>query len=107
MTISIIFYKNLYNNQIEYIVSLLDHQAQIAGLSIDKTNNNFLSDLNRIGYMDDLAFFFTDEIRQKRAIENIKLFYSEYEDFISGIKIYDNNKNEFSIRKDEESGRMV
>lgn len=107
MTISIIFYKNLYNNQIEYILSLLDHQAQIVGSSIDNTNNNFLSDLNKIGYMDDLAFFFTDEGRQKRAIENIKLFYSKYEDFISGIKIYDNNKNEFSIRKDQGSGEWL
>lgn len=107
MTISIIFYRNLYNNQIDYIVSLLDHQAQIVGLSIDNTNNNFLSDLNRIGYMDDLALFFTDESRQKNAIENIKLFYSEYEDFISGIKIYDNNRNEFSIRKDEDSGEWL
>ena len=107
MTISIIFYKNLYNKQIEYIVSLLDHQAQIVGLSIDNTNNNFLSDLNRIGFMDDLALFFTDDEKQNNAIENIKLFYSEYENFISGIKIYDNNKNEFSIRKDEDSGEWL
>ena len=107
MTISILFYRNLYNKQIEYIVSLLDHQAQIVGLSIDNTNNNFLSDLNRIGYMDDLALFFTDENRQKNAIENIKLFYSEYEDFISGIKIYDNNRNEFTIRKDKDSGEWL
>ena len=107
MTISIIFYKNLYNRQIEYIVSLLDHQAQIVGLSIDNTNNNFLSDLNRIGYMDDLALFFTDDERQNNAIENIKLFYSEYEDFVSGIKIYDNKRNEFSIRKDEDSGEWL
>ncbi len=107
MTISIVFYKNLYNKQIEYIVSLLDHQAQIVGISIDNTNNNFLSDLNRIGFMDDLALFFTDNDRQNNAIENIKLFYSEYEDFVSGIKIYDNNKNEFSIRKDEDSGEWL
>lgn len=107
LLISVLYYKNLYERQLNYIVSLLDHQVQIVGLSIDNTNNNFLSDLNKISFNDDLAYFFTDSEKQHDATENLKLFYSEYEDFISGIKIFDNNRNEFSLRKDIDSGEWL
>lgn len=107
VSMNVISYKNLYNRQLDYMVSLLDHQAQIIGLSIDDANNSFLSDLNKISFMDDLAQFFTEDDKQRNAIDNIKLFYSEYEDFVTGIKIYDDNRNEFSLRKEEESGEWL
>ena len=34
----------------------------------------------------------------------MKLFFSKYQDFVTGIKLYDNNKNEFTLKKDDESG---
>jgi signal transduction histidine kinase/CheY-like chemotaxis protein len=96
------YYRSLYNKQINYITSLLDRQVQIVGLAVDSTNNYFISDLNRISYTDDLVKFFKDPENENRAKENMKLFFSKYQDFITGIKLYDNNKNEYTLRKDED-----
>jgi signal transduction histidine kinase/CheY-like chemotaxis protein len=101
MLANFFYYKNLYNRQIKYISALLDRQVQIAGLSVDNTNLNFISDLNKISFSDDLAMFFIDPDKQYRAKENMKLFFSKYQDFVTGIKIYDNKKNEFTLKKDE------
>ena len=103
MITNYIYYKSLYKKQINYIVELLDRQVQIVGISVDNTNNTFISDLNQISFSTDLSkFFINDQIRY-RAIESIKLFFSKYESFVSGIKLYDNNKNEFTLKKDTES----
>ena len=97
------YYKSLYNKQINYIIELLDRQVQIVGLSVDSTNNGFLSDLNQIGYAEDLALFFTNPQNQYRAKERMKLFFSKYQDLVTGIKLYDNNKYEYTLKKDVES----
>ena len=99
MLANYIYYRNLYKRQINYIVALLDRQVQIVGLAVDGTNNSFLSDLNEISYSEDLAMFFKNPDNQYRAIDKMKLFYSKYENFIIGIKLFDNNKNEYTIKK--------
>jgi signal transduction histidine kinase/CheY-like chemotaxis protein len=97
------YYKSLYNKQIDYIVELLDRQVQIVGLSVDNTNNGFLSDLNQISFSEDLAQFFSNADNRYRASESMKLFFSKYQNFVTGIKIYDNSKNEFTLKKDTET----
>ena len=98
-----IYYKNLYNKQIDYIIKLLDRQVQTVGLSVDSTNYSFLSDLNQISYMEDLDLFFTNPESQYKTKERMKLFFSKYNDFVTGIKYYDNNKNEFTLKKDNDN----
>ena len=101
------YYKNLYNKQIDYIVKLLDRQVQTVGLSVDSTNNGFSSDLNQIGFKEDLSSFFTNPDNQLMAKERMKLFFSKYNDIVTGIKYYDNNKNEFTLKKDNENGEWL
>jgi signal transduction histidine kinase/CheY-like chemotaxis protein len=96
-----IYYKNLYNSQIKYIVELLDRQVQIVGLSVDSTNNGFDSDFNRINFSEELSSFFTNPESQASAKEAMKSFFSKYNEFVIGIKLYDNNKNEFTLKKDD------
>jgi signal transduction histidine kinase/CheY-like chemotaxis protein len=97
------YYNNLYSKQISYIVELLDRQVQIVGLSVDNTNNGFLSDLNRISFSEDLELFFSNTGNRDMAIESMKLFFSKYQEFVTGIKLYDNKKNEFTLKKDTDS----
>jgi signal transduction histidine kinase/CheY-like chemotaxis protein len=96
-----VYYKSLYNKQINYIVELLDRQVQIVGLSVDSTNNGFDSDFNRINFSEDLSSFFTNPKNQASAKESMKSFFSKYSEFVIGIKLYDNNKNEFTLKKDD------
>jgi signal transduction histidine kinase/CheY-like chemotaxis protein len=101
MIVNYIYYKTLYNKQIGYIVELLDRQVQIIGLSVDSTNNGFDSDFNRINYSEDLSSFFTNPKNQASIKESMKSFFSKYNEFVIGIKLYDNNKNEFTLKKDD------
>ena len=98
---NLIYYKSLYNKQINYIIELLNRQVQVVGLSVDNTNNLFLSDLNKICFSEDLAMFFNNPDNQYKAKEKMKLFFSKYQDFVTGIKLFDNDKNEFTLKKDE------
>ena len=98
---NVLYYKGLYDKQIDYRVKLMDRQAQIVGLSIDSANNGFTSDLRQIIYSEDISSFFSDQELRERFVERMKLFFSKYEHLITGIKLYDNNKNEFSLKKDE------
>jgi signal transduction histidine kinase/CheY-like chemotaxis protein len=97
------YYNNLYNRQISYITELLNRQVQIVGLSVDNTNNSFLSDLNRISFDEDMQLFFVNSSNHFRASERMKLFFSKYEDFVTGMKVSDNNKNEYTLKKDTET----
>ncbi len=103
LLVNYIYYRNLYNKQIDFIVTLLNRQVQIVGLSVDQTNNNFISDMNEIIFSEDLHSFFSNEEDQQRTIEKMKLFFSKYKNFVTGIKLYDNNRNEYTLKKDETS----
>ena len=107
LLVNFFYYKSLYNKQINYIIELLDRQVQIVGLSVDNTNNTFLSDLNQISFDEDLQQFFANEGNRYRASERMKLFFSKYQEFVTGIKLYDNNKNEFTLKKDNETGEWL
>ena len=98
-----IYYKNLYNKQINYIVELLNRQVQIVGLSVDNTNYSFVSDLTQISFDEDLQQFFANTENHFRASERMKLFFSKYEEFVTGIKLSDNNKNEYTLKKDTDT----
>ncbi|HEX2976536.1 MAG TPA: response regulator, partial [Bacteroidales bacterium] len=103
------YYNNLYRKQVNYILELLNRQVQIVGNSVDETNNGFETDLNQIAFDEDLTFFFSDKEKQRVVIEKMKLFFSKYQDFTSGMKLYDNEKNEITLRKDteNESGKWL
>lgn len=107
MLANYLYYKSLYNKQVNYIFELLDRQVQIVGLSVDETNNSFVSDLNQINFTqdpaEDLTQFFLNENIFKRATDKMKLFYSKYEDFVTGIRYFDNNRNEYTLKRDLES----
>ncbi len=98
-----IYYKSLYKKQISYIVELLDRQVQIVGLSVDNINANFQSDLNQIFFNEELEQFFTNPDNRYRASEKMKIFFTKYQGFVTGIKLYDDKKNEFTLKKDTET----
>ena len=101
IVVNFFYYKGLYNKQIDYRVTLLDRQVQAVGLSVDSTDNGFASDLNQIVFSNDILRFFSDPESRIRTIDRMKLFFSRYGDLVTGIKFYDNNKNEFTLKKDE------
>ena len=109
LIINYFYYNSLYNKQINYIIELLDRQVQIVGLSVDAINNDFPSDLNQIFFNEDPTLFFANPDNQYRVNDNqnrvkekMKLFFSKYNDFVTGIKFFDNRKNEFTLKRDND-----
>jgi signal transduction histidine kinase/CheY-like chemotaxis protein len=103
LLLNFFYYNSLYNKQINYIVTLLDRQVQIVGLAVDSANNNFVSDLVRKNISKDFTQFISStkpEIKSK-VFDPLTLFYSRYRDFITKIRLYDNNMNEYVLSYDE------
>lgn len=100
--INVLFFRNLYRNQLEYMNKLLDRQAMIAGSDIDNTSMYIVSDLTEIDFSDDITLFFSDPQVNERAKEKMKLYYSKYEDIIVGIMLYNNAGDVYTLFKDEE-----
>jgi hypothetical protein len=107
LIVNIIYYRNLYDRQISYITTLLGRQAQIVGLSVDDINTGFPSDLNEIIFTEDLGGFFKDTEIQNRVKEKMKLLFSRYQNMVTDIRIFDNEKNEFTLKRDEDSGEWL
>ena len=103
LLVNFFFYIAMYRKQQDYVVSLLNRQVQIVGVEVDSTNNFFMSDLNKICNSEDLATFFTDPESKATAEEKMKLFYSKYQDFVTGIKLFDKSRNEYTLKKDGET----
>jgi signal transduction histidine kinase/CheY-like chemotaxis protein len=95
------YYKNLFNNQIEYISNLLDRQVQLVGQEVDEFNTFITSDLSKIDFSDDIDRFFDDQLINQRATERLKLYYIKYQDFITGISIINNRSDVFNMALDE------
>jgi signal transduction histidine kinase/CheY-like chemotaxis protein/PAS domain-containing protein len=100
---NIIFYKNFYNKQIEHYFGLLDRQVQIVGLEVDDTDQGFLSDIHRITSSANFSSFFPDQAEYSVIVDKLKLFHTKYENLVNGIRFFDNQRNEFTLKKDPES----
>ena len=110
LLINFFYYRNLYRQQTNYIVELLDRQVQIVGLEVDSINYAFTSDLNQIIFntKDPSKFFDKSRPEIKYTIsEQMKLFYSKYRDFVTKIRLYDNNFNEYTLSKDESKNEWI
>jgi signal transduction histidine kinase/CheY-like chemotaxis protein/PAS domain-containing protein len=100
---NIVFYRNLYKKQIEHYFRLLDRQVQIVGLEVDDTDQRFLSDIHQITASANLSSFFSDEAEYSSIVDKLKLFHTKYGNLVNGIRFFDNQRNEFSLKKDVES----
>lgn len=94
-------FRGIHSNQIKYITHILDNQVKSAGMSVDGTDKGFINDINLMLHSENVQQFISDEDQRTRTIDRMKLFFSKYENLITGIRIYDDKKNEFTLKKDE------
>lgn len=109
LLINFFYYRNLYRKQVNYIVELLDRQVRIVGSEVDSINYAFGSDLDQILFSGDLDRFFekTRPDIKNRIIEQLKLFFSKYRDFVVKIRLYDDNLNEYTLAKDDSKNEWI
>jgi signal transduction histidine kinase/CheY-like chemotaxis protein len=104
LLVNFFYYNTLYKNQISYVSELLDQQAQIVGITVEKVDGTFASDLNKTIIDPKPTLFFSDKRMEDRVqiIEKMKIFFSKYEDFVTEIRFNDRKLNEFTLTKQNE-----
>jgi len=100
LTLNVYYYFDIYDQQVEFQKSFLLKQTQLCGEEIEKVGSKFVSDLNRILFLDDITQFFDNEEIMQRGAKNLEIFYSKYDNLIKNILLYDNKKNVFNLYKD-------
>ena len=96
--INVLYYRDIYKQQLYFQKDLISKQVEICGTNIEKTGYSFESDINYILFTDDLSLIFDNNLSS--GIQRIKLFYIKYENLIDNIKVYDDNNNVYSIYRD-------
>lgn len=100
LSLNVYYYFDIYDQQVDFQKSFLLKQTQLCGEEIEKVGSQFVSDLNRILFLDDITQFFDNEEIMQRGAKNLEIFYSKYDNLIKNILLYDNKKNVFSLYKD-------
>ena len=90
-----VYYNNLYQKQLNYIIKLLSQQVQLIGSEVGETNLYFESDVNKIFFGEPMESFFSDETVKSRVIEKLKFFYTKYDDFVVNITMHNTKGLEF------------
>ncbi|MCA1757341.1 MAG: response regulator [Bacteroidales bacterium] len=101
--INAVYYNNLYQKQLNYIVKLLSQQVQLIGSEVGETNLYFESDINKIFFGENMEDFFSDEMVKSRVIEKLKFFYTKYDDFVVNITMHNTSAEVFSLYRDIDS----
>ena len=100
LAVNIYYYFDIYDQQIDFQKGFLLKQTQICGYEIEQTEQEFRSDANKILFNSDMSKLFDDSEIQTKSINQLEIFYSKYQQLITQIFIYDNQKNVFSTFKD-------
>lgn len=100
LSLNVYYYFDIYDQQVDFQKSFLLKQTQLCEEEIEKVGSQFVSDLNRILFLDDITQFFDNEKIMQRGAKNLEIFYSKYDNLIKNILLYDNKKNVFNLYKD-------
>jgi CheY-like chemotaxis protein/PAS domain-containing protein len=103
---NVYYFLNTYHLQIDFQKDFLLKQTQISGYEIEKTGQDFLSDLNFILFSENINRFFSDPVAREEVSRKIEIFYTKYQNLISGITLYDNHQNAFTFYKDGKNKRI-
>lgn len=103
LAVNIYYYFDIYDQQINFQKDFLLKQTQICGYEIEQTEQEFRSDVNNILFSNDLSRIVEDLELQSRVITQFEIFYSKYDPLITQIMIVDDQKNIFSILKDQKN----
>ena len=103
LAVNIYYYFDIYDQQIDFQENFLLKQTQICGYEIEQTGQSFRSEANKILFSNDLAYFFESPDIKDQSIKQLELFYSKFDQLITNIIIFDNNKNVFSLFKDRKN----
>ena len=103
---NVYYYLNTYHLQVNFQKNFLLKQTQISGYEIEKTGQDFMSDLNFILFSENIQNFFTDPVAREEVSRKIEIFYTKYQNLISGISLYDDQRNAFTFYKDDKNKRI-
>lgn len=105
--INSLFYIRIYNQQLDFQTELLKQQISICGNTIEQNGMDFESEVNYILFSSNISELFSDSEGKERNMKNLELFYTKYEDLISNINIYNNDRQVYRLLKDKGNNNYV
>lgn len=97
---SLFCFKRTFNRQVEHLYHQLENQARHTGKSVDYFDSGFRNDLGQLIFSENIRQFISEAGQRARTIDKMKLLFAKYEDLVTGIRIHDDKKNEFTLKKD-------
>ncbi len=101
LAVNIYFYFDIYDQQIDFQKDFLLKQTQICGYELEQAEREFRSDASKILFSYNLSSLFEDNELQTKTINQFEIFYNKFDQLVTQIMIYDNQKNVLSIIKDK------
>lgn len=99
VVVNVYFYKSFFTLQLNHQKNVLQQQTKVCVTEIERVIQKFESDLNYILFSDDIDGIFNSE--DSDGLIKLQLFYSNYNELIKNIDIYDNNKNVLNVFRDK------
>ncbi len=103
---NVYYFLNTYYLQVDFQKNFLLKQTQISGYEIEKTGQDFLSDLNFILFSENINRFFSDPVAREDVTRKIEIFYTKYQNLITGMFLYDNHNHAFTFYRDGNNKRI-
>jgi signal transduction histidine kinase/CheY-like chemotaxis protein len=89
------------SEQINFQKHLLMQQAETSGSLIERTGNNFESEINYILFSEDISNIFAEKELNAEHYKKLEVFYSKYHRLITSIRIFDSKNNVFSLYRNQ------
>ncbi len=113
ITVIVVFIALLFTKvkegQVNYQKNLLLSQVEKCGNHVEKTINNYESDLNRIifKHIDEIHTIFEEQEAMFNISRDLESFYAKYRDLITSISVYDNENRFLGIYINEHDDFVV
>lgn len=97
---NICYYMHIYDQQVTFQKKILLKQTMLCRNEIETHISDLTNEINFFLYPEDIADFFNDAGARINGTRKMEAFLNKYNQLISGISLFDNNNNVYSLSRD-------
>ncbi|MEX2369598.1 MAG: response regulator [Bacteroidales bacterium] len=97
LILNILSLLNIHQKFISFLNSSLEQNTNMCGTYVDKHLSTFENDLNKLLYDYNFSLIFKDGDEFESTKQRLQVFYSKYNELVTNIFVFDNEKNYFGL----------
>lgn len=98
---------NINQRFISFLHSSLEQQTNVCGARMEEELQEFESDLNRLLFQYNFSEIFTNRAALEKSQDSLEVLYYRYQDLITNVFVFDNQKNYFGLYINKEDEFVV